>query len=170
MFIFTASQSGAQVHYKSTIDNQVDNAILREHLNHEQLDEIAGRASGSIYAWGVTPGPRNVKLWSQMRPGDLAVAYREHSFRSLLRVTGTTHNEALAERLWGFGTTRDGKRITWEYIYFLDKMAKFNVYSPRVYQGHTGPLDNKTADEILLKIEKTTGLRIPALAPSKVSV
>ena len=97
----------------------------------------------------------------EIRRDDFTVSYRDHAFRALFKVTGAIHDAELAEVLWGHGTNEDYRDLSWEYMFFLDKIAAFDVYSTRVFQGHTGPLNQVTADDTKARIESATGISLP---------
>jgi len=101
---------------------------------------------------GAIPGKRNVPLWRQMREGDLVIPYRKKHFKGLFRIIGKVHNRKFAERLWGKGQNPDNMEETWEYMYFLDLIDRFDIPSHRVYFGHSGPLSQEDGEKLWSRI------------------
>ncbi len=101
-----------------------------------------------MYVWGATRKGRNPKIWKEMKPGDYVLGYRKGNFISLSRIVGKTHNPKLAEKLWGVGKNPDNRGLTWEYIYFLEKIADFTIPSPFIVRGHSGPLTGEKRKQI----------------------
>lgn len=83
------------------------------------ISELYG--SEPVPTWGVTSGGRDVnrKKWDQVTPGDVVLMARDGEIFVSARVTHKSHNELLADDLWG----RNDAGSTWEYLYFLDDVA-----------------------------------------------
>lgn len=160
MFVFTASRAEARTHYKCTIENPVMRASLAKHLGKERTRAISAKCHGSIYAWGATPGPRNIPLWNKIAPGDCAVAYQHRHFTCLLNVVDKVHHKELAVEFWGYGSNADNKGKTWEYVYFLEKVKKLSIGTHLRFPGHTGPLDRTASNQIASTIQNHTGFKV----------
>jgi hypothetical protein len=68
------------------------------------MEEIRGLyGSEPVPTWGVTPGGREVnrKKWERIAPGDVVLMARDSEIFVSARVTYKTHNEPLADDLWG---------------------------------------------------------------------
>jgi len=148
VFIFTASRDEARRHYNDTIMKPLPEGVLKNYIP-DLIDELKERLRGaSIYAWGATPGPNNIRIWKKMRGDDYVIAYQKRRLKGLYRIVGKIHNEKLSERLWGRGENPDNYGKTWEYIYFLDRVALFDIASPRTFRGHSGPLSDKDVERV----------------------
>jgi hypothetical protein len=112
----------ARAHYADTIATPVPLERLGRHLGTEDLAAIR-RLYGTrpVPTWGVTPGGNDVNRnkWERIGPGDIALMVRDGEVFVSARVTYKTHNEPLAEELWG----RNDVGATWEYLYFLDDVT-----------------------------------------------
>lgn len=117
--------SAAQEHYVDTIKNLVASEAVTSHLNVEQLKEFTSACGKRVAVWGVTPGQRgqNRNKWAKLRPGDIALLYRNGKIFSQGRIVLCLQNRALAEALWS--VMDDGE--TWEYVYFLDDLQEVEV-------------------------------------------
>jgi hypothetical protein len=112
----------ARQHYADTIARPVAQERLGRFLGSEDLAELRRLyADRSVPTWGVTPGGRDVNRskWERIRAGDTVLMARDGEVFISGRVTHKTHNEPLAEELWG----RDEAGATWEYLYFLDELT-----------------------------------------------
>jgi Domain of unknown function (DUF3883) len=118
----------ARAHYAETIATPVPLERLERRLSTEDLVEIR-RLYGTrpVPTWGVTPGGNDVNRnkWERIGPGDIALMVRDGEVFVSARVTYKTHNEPLAEELWG----RNDVGATWEYLYFLDDLTPQSLLS-----------------------------------------
>jgi hypothetical protein len=150
IFIFPASRHEARKNYEKTMQKPVNEMVLRDFLDAETLNEMLALTEGKVYAWGATRKGRNPKIWEKMRRGDYVLAYRDKCFISLSRIVGKIHKPELAEHLWGVGKNPDNMNLTWEYIYFLEKIIDFDPPEPSPFtvRGHTGPLTGIQKEQI----------------------
>ena len=149
IFIFTASRPEAREHYDKTINRPIEDEDIKKFLGEAFLADLRSKHKGHIYAWGATPGPRNIPLWEKMQIGDLVVSYQNRQLKELFQIIGKAHNERFAKYLWGIGRNPDNRGKTWEYMYFLRKIAKIDKPSSRRFQGHTGPLSGKCREDVV---------------------
>jgi hypothetical protein len=117
--------AASQQHYVDTIRNLVPADLIMSHLTGPELIEFQSNFSTAAAVWGVTEGGRSVNRnkWSKLRPGDIALLYRDRRLFSRGRIAMCTHNSALARQLWGV----DAEGRPWEYIYFLDDLQEIDI-------------------------------------------
>ena len=118
--------SVSQEHYKDTIENLVPISKIEPFLSPVQRTDLLEVCSSHTAVWGVTKGKRggiNRNKWLKLKPGDIALLYKDKKIFSVGRIVLTMHNRELAAHLWS--TNDDGD--TWEYIYFLDDLQEINI-------------------------------------------
>jgi hypothetical protein len=153
-----AGDAHARQHYVDTIATPVSFAVLAPHLTDADMSALRSiYGERPVPTWGVTPGGRDVnrRKWERITPGDVVLMVRDGEAFVSGAVTYTTHNEALAEELWG----RDEDGATWEYLYFLDNLeaqtipiADINVaagYEPNNRVQGFNVLDQDKSDRIV---------------------
>ena len=141
LFVFTAADRHAREHLQSSISNSIDSKLLRRHLDAEFVESLREQSGGGVYAWGATPGPRNVPTWQRMKPGDYVLAYQARHYIFVARVIAKRDDANFARDLWG--TDKSGQ--TWQYMYFLTRPMEVDVSAesqahilPAAYQGFAG--------------------------------
>jgi hypothetical protein len=112
-------------HYVDTIRNLIKPERIRPLLTSAQLAEFDVRLNGPVAVWGVTNGENGInrKKWEKLKPGDLALLYRDKKIFSQGRIALTLNNAPLASNLWSF--REDG--TTWENVYFMDDLQEIDV-------------------------------------------
>ncbi len=124
LFKFTASNLEAYQHYIDTIERGFTLDSIKQLLSEKQvayLHSIYG--PNLIRAWGATPGRGNASTWEKLKTGDPILIYRKGTYEYYAFITFKLHNPNLARHLWK--TNQEG--VTWEYIYFLDKLVEISV-------------------------------------------
>jgi len=145
LFIFTACNADAKRHIVDTIDNPIPAEKVEKHFTGDELLQVRkiGVEHG-YYAWGATPGERNIPNWEKISQGDHFLIYQDGAYTYYAKVLFKAHNKAFALDNWG----KDGNDETWEYMYFLQKPTKLlpsvktsvlSKYLPESYQGF-GPI------------------------------
>ena len=95
IFIFPAANPVAQKHYQETIEDGydlnkvlplVDDQSLKALLKDTYSDDESG--NDKCYVWGAKPGGTNDGTWRNMKPGDLALGYRDKSVICVCRIVG----------------------------------------------------------------------------------
>lgn len=126
LFVFTAGDRAAREHLDGSIRKAIPLSVIENHLSQTELASAKHAASvaGGIYAWGATPGPRNIPTWKQMEEGDFVLTVYDSRYRFYSKVISKIHNKNAAKAIWN--TTPDGE--TWEYIYFLTRPVPVNVH------------------------------------------
>lgn len=153
IFVFTASRAEAQEHFRNTVENTIPVELLQKFVPAHAQKYIE-ETNNAVHAWGAVPGPNNVSFWKKMQEGDFVIPYQKKRLKGLYRIIGKTHNEKFAEVLWGRGKNPDNLGKTWEYMYFLEFLAKFDIPSPLLFRGHSGPLSEKIGEKIWNSIPK----------------
>lgn len=132
LFIFTAGNTEAQAHLDSSIKRPIDSAVVFQSFKQDNQDELQNihDTAGGFYAWGATPGSRNISQWNSMKTGDNVLCVFKNKYKYHAKVLGKYHNKELASQVWG--TDQNGN--TWEYMYFLTKPKEIDI--------HVGQLGN----------------------------
>jgi len=112
-------------HYVDTIRNLITPERIRPLLTPQQLAEFDARLGGPVAVWGVTHGENGInrRKWEKLKPGDLALLYRDKKIFSQGRIALTLNNAPLASKLWS--VREDGS--TWENVYFMDDLQEIDV-------------------------------------------
>jgi hypothetical protein len=148
----------ARKHYHDTVENPVQSDRIVNLLTPEQRLQYADACGDNVAVWGVTLGEkgRNRNKWLKLRPGDLAVFYRDKLFFALGRILLAVRNEQLAVELWD------------RYIYFLDDLqeielpvSRYNAvlqYNAgniaRAFEVHEEPWSERLLELLELKIDE----------------
>lgn len=77
---------------------------------------------GGVRMWGTRPGLRST--WESIEEGDLILFYNDNYFVASAEAVYKTHNERLAETVWGQHETGE----TWEYVFFLDHVQPMQMH------------------------------------------
>jgi len=158
IFVFTASRRKAAEDFDKTIKNSVPDELIVKFLGPSFLKQLRKEnPTEPIYAWGATPRRGNIRVWNAMRIGDYVVSYQRGKLTCLLRIIGKVRHENFAKYLWGVGEDPDDLGLTWEYMYFLQKITELDVVSPKLFYGHTDPLRATTRKLIENVIQEATG-------------
>jgi MoxR-like ATPase len=148
LFVFTASQPGAQANLQKSIANPVDPEFCKKHLSVEFLQRVrAGSKDGNYYVWGATTGSGNKRTWEALQSGDYVLVYQSGKYTYLSRVIAKIQNRDFAIALWGM---MDGTE-TWELIYFLEPPTQLDIptdeltdFLPLRYLGFTRMANDRT--------------------------
>ena len=117
--------SVSREHYKDTIEHLVPSSRVDPFLTPMQRTAYLQACGPQTAVWGVTRGKKGVNFnkWSKLRPGDIALLYKDKRIFSVGRIVLTMQNEELAAHLW----SRNDDGETWEYMYFLDDLQDINI-------------------------------------------
>jgi len=83
LFIFTAGNTEAQAHLDSSIKRPIDSAVVFQSFKQDNQDELQNihDTAGGFYAWGATPGSRNISQWNSMKTGDNVLCVFKNKYK-----------------------------------------------------------------------------------------
>lgn len=127
-----ASQE-SQDHYKDTIENKFKLDSIKTYLKPNEYQELEKLyPNNELLIWGVAPSltkkgkisTSNETKWKKIEDGNTVVLFsKDNMFFSQALITKSLQNKKLAEFLWGI----DNRNLTWEYIYFIDKISPISL-------------------------------------------
>lgn len=111
VYLIPIGATGAVKNMDKTILNEVEKQVVEKYLKiNDSLYE-----NNKISLWGVIPGKRNTKTWSNFMSNDIVIFVPSKSSLIATEILATDQSKGLARELWG--TNKDGK--TWELIFFV---------------------------------------------------
>ncbi|BCZ46983.1 hypothetical protein psyc5s11_30500 [Clostridium gelidum] len=116
----------AKTHFEETINSYVELGKLKKYLDKNDIQKLKSiYPDEKIYIWGVTPGEKqvNVNKWNKIKQGDVTLFSADKKIFASAVTTYKVHNKQLAGYLWG----TNNKGQTWEYIYFIDELARIDI-------------------------------------------
>lgn len=170
-----ATSKGSREHLEDTIYTPVPLDRIRrtpslapeDIAGLEDLDEGAG-----LPVWGAMPGERgqNLNRWQRMTPGDVVIFTVARDEILVGTVAYKLRNEALAEQLWGRGTTANGLDQTWECMFVVSNLDR-QPFDLREFNLAVGRKPNATIREfiILNEVQGARALDYLAVPPSPAS-
>ncbi len=122
--IFLAPRSSPQSaeNFRKTIEKGYKKVDLESYLSQEEKDALKDKEY--LYLWGNTPGGKSG--WNKLNLGDYIFFYQQKKITWIGEVLYKTHNKELADFLWD-QIEKDGKLISYEYIFFLDNLRKVDI-------------------------------------------
>jgi hypothetical protein len=110
-----------QEHYRRTIRDQVEFAVLKNYVSSPLLRPIQQAVSPSdkVMVWGIAPGKdgSGEREWNRIRRGDIAVFVKDKSIFFAGRVLRVLRNPDLGQYLW---QAKNPSQV-WELLYFLEE-------------------------------------------------
>lgn len=146
IFILPACSASPKIHYKNTIEDQIDfSELYKEKIISEELYKkiLEVFPSGKARVWGNLPAKKRGKYldkpqasYNQLKPGSIIFTYinwvgeREKRIDAIATCAFKIHDKKLAEELWQ--TNEDGK--TWEYIFLLRDISFLDYPSEEFFK------------------------------------
>ncbi len=137
VFVYSAGQTATN-HFTRSIQNGIPLATFKSLLSEDLYLQLASAYQDDLcYLWGDRGGEHGRQYWSQIKPGDLALCYRNKRIVAASNVVATTENEAAGLAAWPDATAEPYK-----LLFFLTKpvwtdasVASLPQYFGKVYQG-----------------------------------